>query len=156
MQQASLATQSSLSRVDTPVGITLMFFGQSLGGAIFNAIAQAVFDECLRIGLTAVTGLDLAKIMTIGAIDVRHVRANSLCQVLEVYSNALQGPFFVMLVACSLLIIPTGFVEWKRLPPKPKPGQAMQTESSSSSSTSATSTAYSQPILNSGHKKYHK
>ncbi|KAK5686702.1 hypothetical protein LTR17_026901 [Elasticomyces elasticus] len=122
--QASVATQNSLSRADTPVGITLMLFAQSLGGAVLNAIAQAVYERRLQSGLRNISGLDPKAFVSLGATNLRQaVPGSILTQVVDVYANALRGPFFVALIASAVLILPTLAVEWKKLPPKPKAPQ---------------------------------
>lgn len=43
MQQSGLAAQVVLRAEDVPIGASLMFFGQQLGGSIFVCVAQTVF-----------------------------------------------------------------------------------------------------------------
>ncbi|KAK4504441.1 hypothetical protein PRZ48_005357 [Zasmidium cellare] len=118
---ATVAVQNSLAKADTPVGITLVLFAQSMGGAVLNAIAQALYDERLQSGLEAIPGIDPIELVTSGATNFRQtVPPGILHKVLSVYSVALKGPFYVAVVACAMMIIPALVVEWKKLPPKPE------------------------------------
>ena len=99
-----------------------MFFSQSLGGAVLNAIGQATFDQRVRARLEPRLGIDPQTLLAIGATNLRKiVPAGELGQVLDVYNEAVRGPFFVTLVACTLLVLPTLAIEWKKLPPKKSP-----------------------------------
>ncbi|KAB8265360.1 hypothetical protein BDV32DRAFT_144650 [Aspergillus pseudonomiae] len=47
MQRASVAAQTEPERKDVPTGFALMMLSQSLGGAVFLAVAQTVFTNGL-------------------------------------------------------------------------------------------------------------
>ncbi len=124
MQQPSLAAQNSLDRTDISTGVSLMFFGQSLGGAIFNSIAQALFNSYLTAHLRNVAGVDVSSITHIGATELKHiVPAESLGAVIQAYNGALNHVFILITVVSTFAIIPALLVEFKKLKPRPKPGQ---------------------------------
>lgn len=75
MQQALTAAQAVLNRKDVSMGVSLMFFGQSLGGAIFVCIEQAIFTNNLADSLSQIPGLNPSLIISIGATELRDVIA---------------------------------------------------------------------------------
>ncbi|MCJ1264302.1 hypothetical protein MMC22_004173 [Lobaria immixta] len=124
MQQPSLAVQNSLDRTDISTGVSLMFFGQSLGGAIFNSIAQALFNSYLTSHLRNVAGVEVNSITHIGATELTSiVPAESLGAVIQAYNGALNHVFILVTVISTFAIIPALLVEFKKLKPRPTPGQ---------------------------------
>lgn len=85
MQQPSVPVQTVLKRQDVPTAMALIFFTQSLGGAIATSIANNVFTNKLAKGLAQIPGVDVGAITNVGATDVRRfVSASALPQVLKV------------------------------------------------------------------------
>ena len=124
MQQPSLAAQNSLDRTDISTGVSLMFFGQSLGGAIFNSIAQAVFNSYLNSHLHNVAGVDVSSITHIGATELNKiVPAESLGAVIQAYNGALNHVFILVTAISAFAITPALLIEFKRIKPGKKPGQ---------------------------------
>ncbi|KAI9877355.1 MAG: hypothetical protein M1830_004161 [Pleopsidium flavum] len=114
MQQAGMAAQTVLSKQDIPIGTALMFFAQSLGGAIFVSIGQNVFTNRLVSGLAHVSALDPIVVVTTGATDLRHVVApEHLASVLSVYNNALTNTYHVALAVSCFSIVGALAMEWK-------------------------------------------
>jgi hypothetical protein len=50
MQQPNIAVQTVLQRRDVPIGTSLVFFFQNMGGSIFISIANSIFDNKLKQG----------------------------------------------------------------------------------------------------------
>ena len=124
MQQPSLAAQNTLDRTDIATGVSLMFFGQSFGGAIFNSIAQALFNGYLTSHLRNIAGVDVGSITHIGATELSDiVPAESLSAVIQAYNGALRHVFILVTAISAFAIIPTLLIEFKTLKPPPKPGQ---------------------------------
>ena len=72
LQHGPIAVQTVLEPKDVPMGVSLVFFCQQLGGAIFVSVGQNVFDNKLIAGLTSVVkGLDPHTIVNTGATDLR-------------------------------------------------------------------------------------
>jgi hypothetical protein len=116
MQQASTAAQAALSQKDVSIGVSLMFFGQSLGGAIFVCIGQAVFSNNLADGLSRIAGLDPSLIIRTGATELQNVVAvQDLPAVLFAYNGALSKAFTVALAAACFSIVPALGIEWKNV-----------------------------------------
>ncbi|KAH8881755.1 MFS general substrate transporter [Thozetella sp. PMI_491] len=114
MQLASLGAQVALGQKDVPTGISLMFFAQSLGGAIFVSIGQAVFQNALISKLSQLEGLDINTIVATGATELRNViPPDDLGAVLVQYNAALRSYFYIGLAAACAAIIPAIAVEWK-------------------------------------------
>lgn len=125
MQQASLAAQNILDRTDIAMGVSLMFFGQSLGGAVFNSIAQALFNGHLTSRLRGVEGVhDINSVSKSGATELVHaVPSESLPAVIQAYNSALRHVFILVTAVAAFAIVPTLLMEFKKLkqpPPPPK------------------------------------
>jgi MFS family permease len=116
MQQAQLAAQTVLKRVDVPTGMALVVFMQTLGGAVFLSVGQNVLTSHLvgGIGRLLVEGLDPAVIVNTGATDLRDlVPAEQLPAVLEVYSEALRRVFLISTGLASVTILGALGLEWR-------------------------------------------
>jgi hypothetical protein len=113
-QQAGLAAQTVLPAVDVPVGVSLKFFGQQLGGAIFVSVAQNVLSTKLVAGLTGLPNLDPRVIVSLGATELRtYVGPQYLGEVLQVYNHAIDDVFMVGAIVAALSIIGALLTEWK-------------------------------------------
>jgi len=115
MQQAQLAAQTVLKRVDVPTGMALVVFMQTLGGAVFISVGQNVLTSHLVGGISRlVEGLDPAVIVNTGATDLRGlVPAEQLPAVLEVYCQALRQVFLISTGLASVTILGALGLEWK-------------------------------------------
>ena len=115
MQQTGMAAQVVLKPEDVPIGVSLGFVGQSLGGAVFVCAAQNVFIRGLVKDLSAVLPEALAERLSgVGATDFRQlVPANVLPEVLVAYNKAITTTFYVGLAAACLSIVPACMFEWK-------------------------------------------
>lgn len=114
MQLASLAAQVVLEPTDVPQGVSLMFFAQSLGGAVLVCIGQSVFANALQSNLGGFPGLDVAQVVATGATGLRNViPANILRPVLVQYNAALRNYFYVGLSAACFAVLPSLGLEWK-------------------------------------------
>ena len=124
MQQPSLATQNTLDRSDIATGVSLIFFGQSLGGSVFNSIAQALFNSYLTSHLRGIAGVDVSSIADVGATELAsNVPTESLGAVLQVYNGALVRVFILVTAISAFAMIPALLVEFKKLKPTPTSGQ---------------------------------
>ncbi|KAK9319424.1 major facilitator superfamily domain-containing protein [Lipomyces orientalis] len=107
MQQSGMAAQASLQRKDIPTGVSLMFFGQSLGGAIFVCVGQSIFSTKLAAGLKTVAGLDPNSVFMSGATDLRNaVSADKL-------SAVLTAAFIVGTAMATLAFFGALAMEWR-------------------------------------------
>lgn len=126
-QQAQLAAQTVLKRVDVPTGLALMVFMQTMGGAIFISVGQNILTSHLVSGITQlVEGVDPAMIVNTGATELRHlVPADQLPAVLEVYNDALRQVFLISVGLSATAILGALGLEWKSVK-KGKKGVAKQ------------------------------
>ncbi|KAK5170658.1 uncharacterized protein LTR77_005247 [Saxophila tyrrhenica] len=115
MQQASVAAQTVLERKDVPMGVSIMFFCQMLGGAIMISAGQNVFTSKLVSGLTSLTnGLSPGEVVNTGATDLRDVLpVDELHDVLVVYNSALRQVFVVATATSALALIGALMMEWR-------------------------------------------
>jgi hypothetical protein len=115
MQQAQLAAQTVLKRVDTPTGLALMVFFQTLGGAVFISVGENILTSHLVSGITElVEGIDPAMIVNTGATELRNlVPAEQLPAVLEVYNSALRQVFLISVGMSAVAILGALGFEWK-------------------------------------------
>lgn len=106
MQQPGMSAQVVLERKDAPTGISLMFFSQNLGGAVFVSVAQNVFASRLIQNLSHIAKLDAATIVNSGATYLRNVVQPALLPtVLKAYNQAIRGAFYIGIsMACASLI----------------------------------------------------
>ncbi len=114
-QQSGLAAQAVLAHDDIPIGVSLMFFGQNLGGAIFLCVTQNVFIGQLLRDLSAVLPAASASVLAgVGATDLSSlVQADLLPAVLAAYNKAITTTMFVPLAITCFSILPALAFEWK-------------------------------------------
>ncbi|KAH6654694.1 major facilitator superfamily domain-containing protein [Truncatella angustata] len=134
MQQSGLAAQVVLKNEDVPVGASLMFFGQQLGGAVFVCAAQNVFIQELVKDLATVLPLETAKALSeVGATDLRDfVPTHLLPAVLVQYNKAITTTFYVGTAIAAVSIVPALLFEWRSVKGHgkgPHDGEAVETGS---------------------------
>lgn len=119
MQQPSLAAQTVLPGPDVSIGVALMFFSQSLGGAVFVCVGQSVFANHLANGLPGIPGIDPAAILAAGATELhRVVPAESLRAVLVVYNDSLRNAFITAVAVAAAMVVPAAGMEWRTIKKK--------------------------------------
>jgi MFS family permease len=130
MQQASLAAQTILPTEEVAIGVSLMFFAQSLGGAVFIAVAQALFQKYLDANLPLISGIDVADVLAAGSTGLSDaVPANKLREVLVTYNDGLRRSFVVAVAVSCSLIVPALTMEWNTI----KKGEKDESDKSSCS-----------------------
>ena len=114
MQMPSMAAQTVLRSADVPIGASLMFFAQWLGGAIFVSVGQNVLTTKLVSGLASIPGFDPKYVASYGATDLRtFVPQQFLAEVLEIYNGALVKVFEVALILSCLSVFGALAMEWR-------------------------------------------
>jgi hypothetical protein len=114
MQQSGMAAQVVLPTEDVPIGASLMFLAQSLGGSIFVAATQNIFIGTLMDNLRGVKGVDALLLTGVGATDLRRlVTGDELGRVLVAYNGAIMRAFVVGVVVACLSVLPAGMMEWR-------------------------------------------
>lgn len=123
MQAPSLAAQAVLKKEDISIGISLMFFSQQLGGAIFVAIGQNIFASRLASGLSDIPGLAPDTIINAGATDLKNIVAPQFLEnVISVYNYALTKTYDVGVALSCIMIIGALGMEWKSIKKNKQPG----------------------------------
>jgi hypothetical protein len=113
MQIPGMAAQTVLSIADVPIGASLMFFAQWLGGAIFISIGQNVLSNKLVSGFKGI-GFDGSLVNHFGATDLRDaILLQFLHQVLVIYNDSLTKVFVVAVALACASIILALTMEWK-------------------------------------------
>ncbi|KIH87846.1 MFS aflatoxin efflux pump [Sporothrix brasiliensis 5110] len=140
-QTPNLAAQTVLPRRDVPIGTSLMFFSQLLGGAIFVSVGQNVLDAQLIQRLAGIPGLDAASILGSGATSLTHLPDDIKPVVLVAYNEALRKVFQIGLIMVCLTIIGALSIEWrsvkKNLPDKNAPAEGKAEEGTSAAAATS-------------------
>jgi MFS family permease len=119
LQQSSLIAQTVLSRADIPVGISLVFFGQQLGAAIFLAIGQTIFNGQLRANLESVAGVSSADIIDAGAANLQaSVPQSLLSAVVAAYNDAITTAMYLSLALMCFMLVPALYAERRSIKAK--------------------------------------
>ncbi|EPS31140.1 hypothetical protein PDE_06095 [Penicillium oxalicum 114-2] len=119
LQIPMTAVQTVLSPEDIPVGTASVMFLQTLGGAIFIAVGQAVFQNGLQAGIRAYAPrVNPSAILNAGATEMRHVLANlgqldQLDGVIKAYMDGLRDAYRVSLALLLVAFVSSCFLEWK-------------------------------------------
>lgn len=138
MQQAPTAAQAVLAQKDVSTGVSLMLFAQSLGGALFICIGEAVFTNTLTTNLSPISGLNPKLIISTGATDLWNVvTAQDLPAVLVAYNGALSKAFIVAVAAACFTLVPVLGIEWKSVKGLKHGGPSPPVEGSANSSEPA-------------------
>lgn len=117
------AAQTVLSREDMPVGITLINFGNLVGGTVFVSLCQGVLSATLATELARIPGgrLDAHALLGSGATEVtRLVPADQLPAFLAAYNKGIDNIFYVALAASILGFVASLFLEWRSVKSQPK------------------------------------
>lgn len=114
MQGPSMAAQTVLRNADVPIGASLMFFAQWLGGAIFVSVGENVLTTKLVSGLASIPGFDPKYVTSYGATDLRaFVPQQFLPAVLGIYNGSLVKVFKVSLILSCLSVLGALAMEWR-------------------------------------------
>lgn len=116
-QQSNIAVQAVLPAHDIPIGTALVVFFQTLGGAVFLAVAQAIFDTKLIHSLAAVLpggDMDIVQsVLNSGAVDLASsVPPQYLSVVLDLYAKAVTTPFIVSATVGGVAFLGSLGMEW--------------------------------------------
>ena len=124
MQQPMVAIQTVLQDKDIPMGIAMIVFAQTLGGALFSAVGQTIFAGRLKTNiLNARTSIDGQGIIDAGVTSFRtFVPQAEIPAVTRAYNLSLRQTFYVAAAAASLTIIGSALVEWKSVKTAKKAG----------------------------------
>lgn len=124
MQQTNIAAQTVLDKKDAPTGISVVFLGQGLGGAISVAMAQTILNSELISGLSGLGNISGPEVVNSGATNLRHLfNASQLDVVLQVYNKGIVQVFEAATAFACLSIIGALALEWKSTKSQDKPAK---------------------------------
>lgn len=109
-----VAAQSALPPEDISTGTAIVTFTQTLGAAVFNFVAQNVFQNQVLAGLAqSAPGISAEKLTKAGPTMLREVvPADTLPAVLEVYNTAITKAFYVSVGSAALAIFGVIPLQW--------------------------------------------
>lgn len=113
VQAPKLAAQTVLPKEDVPMGISLMFFTQLLGGAIFVSVGQNVLTNQLLGRLSSVPGFDAETIENSGATSLTNLPESTKKTVVDAYNESLRQVFLVGLILVCISILGPLLMEWR-------------------------------------------
>ncbi len=120
-QVPNLAAQTVLPKLDVPVGLALMLFGQLLGAAVFVAVGENVLGSQLVKKLSGVPGFDPSLVISGGATTlINSMPAEQKGTVLIAYNESLRTVFQVGLILSCLTVLGAVLLEWKSILKQPK------------------------------------
>lgn len=121
LQVSLLGVQTVLDIEDVPIGSACIIFFQTLGGALFVAVAQTVFQNgVVRAAKELVPDIDPQLVLSTGATELREVltkigKQDELPEVLKTYMAGLKDAFRVSVGLASAAVLTSVFVEWKSI-----------------------------------------
>ena len=120
-QVPNLAAQTVLPKIDVPIGLALMLFGQLLGAAVFVAVGENVLGSQLVKKLSGVPGFDPSLVTSGGATSlINSMPADQKGTVLIAYNESLRTVFQVGLILSCLTVLGAVLLEWKSILKQPK------------------------------------
>ncbi|KAM4062978.1 major facilitator superfamily protein [Hirsutella rhossiliensis] len=114
-----LVVQTVLPQEMVPVGTACVQFFQALGGAVFIAVAQTLFQNGLIDGLrVADNGIDGRVFINSGASEIKNVlaqmgRLDALDSVLRAYMTGLRHTFYISVACAGCALLAVLCLEWK-------------------------------------------
>lgn len=115
LSQCNNAAQTVLSREDLPTGITIINFGNFVGGTIFVSICQTILSSTLQSQLAQkIPGLDVSSIVHAGATDLAKLIPTDQLPVFHaVYNEGVVNVWYCALGVSAFAFVASWFVEWK-------------------------------------------
>ncbi|RDA93910.1 hypothetical protein CP533_4521 [Ophiocordyceps camponoti-saundersi (nom. inval.)] len=124
-QTGVLVIQTVLPQDMVPVGVACVQFFQALGGAIFVAVAQTLFQNGLIEGIAAANvGVDGRVFINSGASEIKDVlvrmnRLDALVPVLSSYMTGLRHTYFISVACAGCAFLCAIGLEWKSVKKSP-------------------------------------
>ncbi|KAL2798670.1 major facilitator superfamily domain-containing protein [Aspergillus keveii] len=109
-----VVVQAVLTQDRVSSGTALITFMQSIAGALFNFVAQSVFQAELMHSLVVMApGLDADRVLEIGASGLRDLVAGDVLPVvLEAYNSAVMHAFYVGVALAAAAVIGAVPLRW--------------------------------------------
>ncbi|ROV96151.1 hypothetical protein VSDG_05045 [Cytospora chrysosperma] len=137
IQQALIVVQTVMPLKDIPIGTAVMYFLQTMGGAIFVSAAQNVFANLLVADLSqSVPSLDPQVILQTGATELQKaVQPQYLPDVITAYNKAIVRAFLMAAIMAALTVIGSLAVEWRNIKSTRQDAPPKQTQDGTLDST---------------------
>lgn len=123
--QAYAASQVVLHENDIELGSAVVIFFQTLGGAIFVSVAQAIYQNLYFKGLFAIPGIDPFQIIAVGVTAFRSVVSPEALPAVITEANSAIVKTFLLPAAMSVIGVLFSIFIPIRSVPKAKRGGAM-------------------------------
>jgi MFS family permease len=115
-QVPQIAAQAVLPLRDVPIGVSITFFAETLGGAIFVPAGASLLDNRLVSGIASlrIPGIIPEELVRLGATEIRsNVPEAFLDPVVQVYNDALVKAFQLALIMACLTSLGAAGMEWR-------------------------------------------
>lgn len=115
LAQCNNAAQTVCSREDLPIGMTIINFGNFVGGTVFVSVCQTILSSTLQSQLAQqIPGLDVSAIVHAGATDLaKLIPTDKLPLFHIIYNQAIVNVWYVALGVSAFAFMASWFVEWK-------------------------------------------
>jgi MFS family permease len=109
-----VAVQTALAADDVSTGSAIITFTQTLAGALFNFVAQSVFQSRLVHNLNAaLPGVDTARVADGSPMEIRSaIEPEYLPQALDAYSVTITQVFYAGAALCALAVFGVLPMKW--------------------------------------------
>ncbi|KAL2842994.1 major facilitator superfamily domain-containing protein [Aspergillus pseudodeflectus] len=109
-----VAVQTALAADDVSTGSAVITFTQTLAGALFNFVAQSVFQSRLVHNLNAaLPGVDTARVADASPMEIRSaIEPEYLPQALDAYSVTITQVFYAGAALCALAVFGVLPMKW--------------------------------------------
>ncbi|EFQ33168.1 major facilitator superfamily transporter [Colletotrichum graminicola M1.001] len=116
MQTVGLAVQAVLPKEDVSTGVSISFFAQQLGAAVFVSVGQSILSNLLVSELSGIPGLPAQAIVKTGATNLhKAVPAEFLGDVVRAYNYACTRIFLAGMALSLATLICALCMEWKNI-----------------------------------------
>ncbi|TVY89371.1 Efflux pump [Lachnellula willkommii] len=114
VQAPNMAAQTVLPQNEVSIGISVLFFGQTLFGAIFVSVGQNVLDNQLAKRLAGIASITSKQLQTAGITGLfKLISPENHTAALEAYNDSLRICFQVGLILACLSILGAAGMEWR-------------------------------------------
>ena len=133
-QTGVLVVQNTMPMEWIPVGTACVQFFQSMGGAIFIAVAQALFQNGLTDGVARkAPNVPPQLLINSGASQVREILtrmglADSIAPVLEAYLAGLRNTYYMSLALAGMAFVVACGLSWKKIEKRGAAAKAAEKE----------------------------
>jgi EmrB/QacA subfamily drug resistance transporter len=127
LQIPMIAVQGMTNAKDLPSSVSILLFGQSIGGAFTVAAAQSAFlNTMVRYVVDHSTTINPLLLIQTGATEIRHVfTPEQQAVVIDGYMSGLHVVFAIIIACSGTGVLLTSLMSWQRLDPSKTTGGAM-------------------------------